>query len=95
MKLPLFPHSDKINDKWWHRLAKILTILCILVFLFYSLTYVKSLRFGPGFPEEGQPYRFPPNYEDFIFIPIIYFICLIIYRIILYVVFGEKWKDEK
>lgn len=90
--LPFFPNNDYLQKHWWHRLvlvtATIISILSILAFIFFAtaaiLDYQEAL------------YRGYFDYELLVFMIIAPTLGLlvpnVVYRIMLYIVTGSKWK---
>ena len=82
-----FPESQKLRDKWWHRLATVIFWLCsalaawtILFSLFIAPATDRTFPFSVGLIIAGGAVVFS-------------FIPGIIYRAILFIAMGESWKD--
>ena len=91
--LPLFPESEFLNNKWWHRLAKVVILGLTTLLLIYALIYVKSYISGAWM--DNVPQRWPPRIEDIIVVIAFYILLTVIYRAILYIAFNDKCKNTK
>jgi energy-coupling factor transporter transmembrane protein EcfT len=78
----IFPDSDSLNTHFWHRLAKVIWGLSMLVFIYFIfLTLIGELD---------------PNFWGFLIVFLFsYLFVPAIYRAILYIFTGDSWGEKK
>ncbi|MBI2029758.1 hypothetical protein HYT02_05040 [Candidatus Gottesmanbacteria bacterium] len=94
MIFPLFPDSVKIKDKWHYRLAIVISIVIGVLSLFSIISFLLNAYFGN---QANKLYSYSKSPVDqyligaTIWIIIGLFAGNVIYRIFLFVIYGNKW----